>query len=233
MKKRKIDGFTCFVIFLLIVTSFFFAKLLIGIQEEKKQYTALVSLGNFIYDEDFLKKAEKIKGIKEIWPVVEIPVTIKIEDYMETATFLGIDLNAFGENPGQNDWGNTPLLLLGKKSLQNMKDSNDHAISKKQQEKYLAMGENLSISYSLAEITKETSGEVENLSSVTDNSGKESQTTYLPCKVATVMENEEIYIPLSQAQELCSEMGEPLKITKLYLKVDGKKNLEMAKQLFE
>lgn len=43
------------------------------------------------------EKGPKIEGIKEIWPVVEIPVTIKIEDYTETATFLGIDLNAFGE----------------------------------------------------------------------------------------------------------------------------------------
>lgn len=47
----------------------------------KKQYLALVSLGDLTYDDDFLKKAQKIEGIKEIWPVVEIPVTIKIEDY--------------------------------------------------------------------------------------------------------------------------------------------------------
>ena len=82
---------------------------------------------------------------------MEIPVTIKIEDYTETATFLGIDLNAFGENPEQNDLGNTPVLLLGSKALQNMKDSNNHSISKKQQEKFLQMGENLTISYALSE----------------------------------------------------------------------------------
>ena len=34
-------------------------------------------------------------------------------------------------------------------------------------------------------------------------------------------------------QELCSEMGEPLKITKIYLKVNGKMNLEKAKKLFK
>lgn len=44
--------------------------------------------------------------------------------------------------------GNTPMLLLGKNSLANMKDSNGHQISKKQQEKYLQMGEKLSIAYS-------------------------------------------------------------------------------------
>ena len=30
----------------------------------KKQYLALVSLGDLTYDDDFLKKAKKIEGIK-------------------------------------------------------------------------------------------------------------------------------------------------------------------------
>ena len=223
MKKNRIDSFTCFVGFLLILALFFSIKLFAGIQDGKKQYLALVSLGDLTYDDDFLKKAKKIEGIKEIWPVVEIPVTIKIEDYTETATFLGIDLNAFGENPEQNDLGNTPVLLLGSKALQNMKDSNNHAISKKQQEKFLQMGEN----------PKELSGAADHLVSLTGHEENEQQTVYLPCKVTAVTENEDIYIPLSQAQELCSEIGEPLKITKIYLKVNGKMNLEKAKKLFE
>lgn len=40
-------------------------------------------------------------------------------------------------------------MLLGKNSLSNMKGSNGHQISKKQQQKYLQMGEELSITYSL------------------------------------------------------------------------------------
>ena len=68
-------------------------------------------LGDLAYDEDFLQKAKKIKGIKEIWPVIEVPVVIKIEDYTETTTFSGIDMNAFGKNPTQNELGKMPLLL--------------------------------------------------------------------------------------------------------------------------
>ena len=173
MKKNRIDSFTCFVGFLLILALFFSIKLFLGIQDGKKQYSALVSLGDLTYDDDFLKKAKKIEGIKEIWPVVEIPVTIKIEDYTETATFLGIDLNAFGENPEQNDLGNTPVLLLGSKSLQNMKDSNNHSISKKQQEKFLQMGENLTISYALSENT--------NLNLVMSASNISATTTLINC----------------------------------------------------
>ena len=113
MKKNRIDSFTCFVGFLLILALFFSIKLFAGIQDGKKQYLALVSLGDLTYDDDFLKKAKKIEGIKEIWPVVEIPVTIKIEDYTETTTFSGIDMNAFGKNPTQNEQGKMQLLMLG------------------------------------------------------------------------------------------------------------------------
>ena len=60
MKKNRIDSFTCFVGFLLILALFFSIKLFAGIQDGKKQYLALVSLGDLTYDDDFLKKAKKI-----------------------------------------------------------------------------------------------------------------------------------------------------------------------------
>ena len=40
-----------------------------------------------------------------------------------------------------------------------------------------------------------------------------------------------IYIPISQAQDLCREIGEPSEISKVYLKINGKNNLENAKKL--
>ena len=55
MKKNRIDSFTCFVGFLLILALFFSIKLFLGIQDGKKQYSALVSLGDLTYDDDFLK----------------------------------------------------------------------------------------------------------------------------------------------------------------------------------
>ena len=61
MKRKKIDSFTLFVILLLALI-----------------LTVLLPLGDLAYDEDFLQKAKKIKGIKEIWPVIEVPVVIKI-----------------------------------------------------------------------------------------------------------------------------------------------------------
>ena len=161
---------------------------------------------------------KKIKGIKEIWPVIEVPVVIKIEDYTETTTFSGIDMNAFGKNPTQNELGKLPLLLLGNGSLRDMKDYNNHAISKKQQEKFLEMGENLNIFYSLDEKEKDTSKATDDL-------------TTLSSKAAVVIEGNEIYIPISQAQDLCREIGEPSEISKVYLKINGKNNLENAKKI--
>lgn len=233
MKKKKMDGFLFFVLVLFAMAVFFFIQLLAGMQEEKKQYTALVSLGALRYDEDFLKKAAKIKGIKEIWPVVEIPVNIKIEDYTEETTFLGIDFNAFGSNPDQENLGNTPMLLLGTSALQNMKDSNGHSISNKQQEKYLKQGEDLNISYQMTEGNEEGSASSNSSFSYTDSHIQKN--AYLPCKVVSVSEKEKdtIYIPFSQAQKLCQENDVQLDITKVFLKINGKRNLERAKQLFE
>ena len=158
-------------------------------------------------------------------------LVIKIEDYTETTTFSGIDMNAFGKNPTQNELGKMPLLLLGNGSLRDMKDYNNHAISKKQQEKFLEMGENLNIFYSLDEKEKDTSKATDDLTTLSGNSAREPQTSYMPCKAAVVIEGNEIYIPISQAQDLCREIGEPSEISKVYLKINGKNNLENAKKI--
>ena len=39
------------------------------------------------------------------------------------------------------------------------------------------------------------------------------------------------HIPISQAQDLCREIGEPSEISKVYLKINGKNNLENAKKI--
>ena len=221
MKRKKIDSFTLFVILLLALILTLLGMLLAGMKEEKRQFTVLLPLGDLAYDE----------GIKEIWPVIEVPVVIKIEDYTETTTFSGIDMNAFGKNPTQNELGKMPLLLLGNGSLRDMKDYNNHAISKKQQEKFLEMGENLNIFYSLDEKEKDTSKATDDLTTLSGNSARGPQTSYMPCKATVVTEGNEIYIPISQAQDLCREIGEPSEISKVYLKINGKNNLENAKKI--
>ena len=249
MRKKKINGFTCFLMILISLTLFFFLRLTYEIQKEKQQYTILISLGNLSYDQNFLKKASKINGLQEIWPVVEIGSSqiiysscIKIEDYTKTTVFCGIDLNAFTEISGQDNLGNTPRLLLGSNSLENMKDSNGHTISKKQQNKYLKMGEQLAITYTLDSIDSNKSS-TEYSSSISDSSfttmdspgNNISPMSSLPCKVVAILpgEDDQIYIPLSQVRILCSESGIALTVTKVLLKIKGKTNLENAKQLFE
>ena len=215
MKKRQMNSFTCFMLFLIALILFFFLRLTYGMQEEKQQYSALISLEGLSYDQDFLKTASKLKGLQEIWPIAEIPVTIKIDDYTKTTVFNGIDLNAFtGTSALDTDFGNTPLLLLGNKALENMKDSNGHLISKKQQEIYLKLGDDLKITYSLTE-------------------GSKSAPTYLPCKAASVLpiDEDQIYIPISQVRSLCSKTSSVFDITKVFVKINGKSNFENVKHL--
>jgi len=84
---------------------------------------------------------------------VEIPVNIKIEDYTKATVFCGIDLNCFYGNFQSGQFLDTlHAYSWGAISLENMKDSNGHAISKKQQNKYLKMGEQLAITYTLDSI---------------------------------------------------------------------------------
>ena len=222
MKKKKIDSFCVFLLCICALILFLFFRLFLGMQDEKKTYTTLVPLGDLAYDSDFLKNTAKIKGIREIYPVAQIPVTLKIEDYTESTTFYGIDFNAFAKNPAEDSPGNTPILLLGKNSLANMKDSNGHQISKKQQEKYLQMGEKLSIAYSLKE-------------AAAPDSLTSAASTWLPCRAAAVLKTQdtEIYIPISQAKALCQAGDTPLSITSVLLKINGKENLENARQLFQ
>ena len=68
MKMKKITGFTCFIAFLFSLIFILLFRLMAGMQEEKKQYTILLSLGSLTYDEDFLKTASKIKGLRKDLP---------------------------------------------------------------------------------------------------------------------------------------------------------------------
>ncbi len=252
MKKKKADSFTCFLAALCALIFFLLIRLFLGMQEERRTYTALVSLGDLTYDTDFLKSASKITGLQAVYPVVEIPVTVKIEDYTETTSFYGIDLSAFVQSPDEDSLGTVPLLLLGKNSLADMKDSNGHQISQKQQQKYLQMGEELSITYSLdTAIASDSHTATTSYTTVSSATGKaasnaandsgnnpssfSASATWLPCRVAAVLENQdtEIYIPLSQAQALCQSSGMNQSITSVLLKINGKENLENARQLFQ
>ena len=251
MKKKKADSFTCCLAALCTLIFFLLIRLFLGMQEERRTYTALVSLGDLTYDNDFLKSASKIIGIQAVYPVVEIPVTLKIEDYTETTAFYGIDLSAFVQSPDEDSLGTVPLLLLGKNSLSNMKDSNGHQISQNQQQKYMQMGEELSITYSLdtgiasdsltatasyTTVSSATGSATSNMANASGNNPSSvAASTWLPCHAAAVLENQdtEIYIPFSHAQALCQSSGMNQSITSVLLKINGKENLENARQLFQ
>ena len=93
MKRKKIDSFTLFVILLLTLTLTLLGMLLAGMKEEKRQFTVLLPLGDLTYDEDFLQKAKKIKGIKEI----DITDSKIIEDYNQMINNLKEE-QIFAEN---------------------------------------------------------------------------------------------------------------------------------------
>ncbi len=71
----------------------------------------------------------------------------------KATVFCGIDLNAFYGNFRAGQFRETlHAYSWGAILWKNMKDSNGHTISKKQQNKYLKMGEQLAITYTLDSI---------------------------------------------------------------------------------
>lgn len=59
MKMKKITGFTCFIVFLFSLIFILLFRLMAGMQEEKKQYTILLSLGSLTMMKIFLKQLQK------------------------------------------------------------------------------------------------------------------------------------------------------------------------------
>lgn len=101
-KKKKLYG-TDFVFLLLFAMLFvvllsFGIQLILGLRAEKKVCQSLVALNNIEYNEEFLEEAKKIRGIRSITPVIEIPVILRAKNYTMDAVWLGVDLSDQHEN---------------------------------------------------------------------------------------------------------------------------------------
>lgn len=142
----------------------------------------------------------------------------------DSNTFKLTAFAPFVFGPSQNDVGYP--ISADPYYEEDMNDSNGHTLSQKQQEKYLKADTDLSSMYSL-----EAADDPE---AFTETPTTSQKTTFLPCTVAAILPKEDqIYLPLSQAQALFSKTGTQRNVTKILLKIKGKENLEKAKELFE
>lgn len=229
-KKRKVRGFRTFAALLGVSILILTASLLAGSAGENREYQFVVSLGGMEYDESFLEKAAKIKGICQASPVLEIPVQLKIGDYTMDTLLQAVDIEALDKKvktARETPLGDTLVLLLGKDSLGEMRDFNDHVISSEQQKRFLEDYEKLE-----AEIFVDGEG----ASGYTSKSspGAESKAgQWRSCIVAGVLDAPAagIYLPFWQGEALLGGAGKA-KIEKALLTVRGKTNYEKALEMF-
>ena len=247
MKKWKSTDFLmlCFVIGLFCLLAFFATRLLGKARTEKQICQSIVSLENFSYEEEFLKEAEKIRGIRSITPVIKIPVRLRVEDYTMDTVLYGVDLEALqmaAAKTAETEVGSAPILLLGKESLSGMADHNGHSLSEKKQKEFLTWFQKVEWQYELI------SGDgVENLSAMDDGSvctggtytdtKETTENGWLPCIVAAVLSepSDRIFISFSQAAELTglsldgTGKGAPAESVKdILLTVQGEDNYQKA-----
>lgn len=252
MKKWKSTDLLmlCFVIGLFCIIAFFAARLLGKTRTEKQICQSIVSLENFSYEEEFLKEAEKIRGIHSITPVIKIPVRLRVEDYTMDTVLYGVDLEALqmtAAKTAETEVGSAPVLLLGKESLSGMTDHNGHSLSEKKQKEFLTWFQELEWQYELI-----PGDGVENLSAMDDGSVRTGGTyadtkettenDWLPCMVAAVLSepSDKIFISFSQAANLSGLSlygmckGAPAGSVKdILLTVQGEENYQKALLLFE
>lgn len=215
-RPGKNRWFALFVVLLGAAVLFLTFSILGGLSGEKQEYQFVVSLGGLKYDEDFLEKAAEIEGICRISPVLELPVRLRIGDYTMDTVVQALDIDALDKEVRSargTPLGNTPVLLLGKDSLGEMRDYNDHVISGEQQKRFLA-----------------DFADLEAYLCLNAESGEEQ---WKSCIVAGVLDTPAsgIYLPFDQGEALLGGAGRA-EIEKALLTVKGKTNYEKALEMF-
>lgn len=191
--------------------------------DERRNYQFTADLAGMEYNGEFLEKMGKMQGIRQVYPVLEIPVRLKMDDYTVDTVIQAVDVEILDkkvEKGREVPVGSTPVLLLGKDSLAGMRDSNDHMISEAQQKKFLEDYDEQKVTYSV--YSAASSGE----------SGGTGQ--WKECIVAGILSYpaEGIYLPYDQGRALCENTGDSELIKKALITVQGRENYERVQSYF-
>lgn len=196
-----------------------------------KEYQAVVSLGNLRYDEKLLEQVKKIQGLVSFSPVLEIPVELKLEDYMANTVLLSVDLEELNMkgNSSENIYiGNTPMLLVGKNALKLLRDPYGHTISKGKLAAFWEKSDRR-LQYHLSE---DKMGNMENSSQKNTEKTGNIEPDWMECRVMVCLCDpaDGIYISLEQGKNLSRRTQEGC--TKALLTVRGKEEFKKAQAVF-
>lgn len=219
-EKRCLRGVRTSALALAAAIILLAASLLREAPDQSRICQLTVSLGGREYDEAFLEEAAKIKGIRQITPVLELPARIKIGDYEMDTLLQAVELSSLEKKvraARETPLGETVVLLLGKDALSELQDCNGHTISAGQQTKLLGDFENLEVKIRTGRETSEAEGE--------------ASSKWRRGIIAGILESpaEGIYIPFEQGRAL----DKSAEIEKALLTVKGKDRCEKVLELFD
>ena len=232
MKRQRNQSSTgkvlLFGILLLTISLVWFAvSVYRNMQSEKVICQSVVPLGDFTYDDTFLKQAENLPGIRSLTPVYELPARLKVDGLTMEATFTGVDLEELRMRTVQGaptPLGRTLVLLLGEKSLSGMTDVNGQPVSEKRQKELLEKCMELEWQYQMVNDSQNAQARPE-------------ETGWKVCLIAGVLSepSEGIYLPSYQAVSFLNESGAGAKngITGFLLTVQGEENYRKALEAME
>lgn len=226
-KKKHLHGtdkvvIGCIVL-LVIALLWFTVRLTRDYYSGKKICQSEIMLVDMEYNEEFLKEVNKIPGVRSVTPILEIPVKLRAEGYTMEITLQGVDLGELSMTVRESNEvpiGNTPVLLLGEKSISIMTDANGHQISEKKQKELLSRYMETDWQYCFISVD-----EVGNSNEMED---------WEPCLIAGILSSpaDEIYLPYEQAENYKEMLSAQIPVTKVLMTVQGEKNFEEAMKYF-
>lgn len=217
--KKKLHGtdmvFIGCTLLLILGVLWFAVRLMQDHFSGKKIYQSEMTLGDMVYNEEFLKEAKKIPGLRSVTPIIEIPVKLRAEGYTMETSLKGVDLAELimtVKEASEVPIGNMAVLLLGENSIAMMEDANGHRISEKKQKELLSRYKEIDWQYCLAGID-----EMGNSDGVED---------WKPCLIAGILSSpaDEIYLSYEQAENYVKIFSVQTPITKILVTVQGEKN---------
>lgn len=230
MKKKK-AGVKIWLsgIFLAAILIWQMGVLIAGLREEREIIT-LTAEGEEEIPREILEQISSFPGYRGGYTQIWAEGTLYVGDWSAPVTIWGVDLEKYPleltGSAGETAVGGKPALAVGEEVFYGLADEKGRAISEETARRLLASfpGEKaglfLSVWENQGEEGKEEGGE----------KGEEPQKaeTGRPALILGTVRGNECYMDQEQLTEIFQEAGQPVKIRRVTLRLQGKKRAEAA-----
>lgn len=158
MSRRKTYLVLFFPIVLLAAGAIFRQIYMMGkeMKQEKQSWDLTMESAFGEIPEEILQTMCEFPGLEEIWTVIQMEVTVKIDDYSTQAVVQGVDLSGYPlevvQSCGKKSMGTHPLFAAGEEFFDQLQDRNGGKISERQKKILMENLEEMKAEVSLGDI---------------------------------------------------------------------------------